>query len=303
LKSDTSFKIPENSDKTNENNTNDSIVTSIIHDLNENGIDYRLTGYIEDNETSIPMRFGVYINEKDIDKFNSICKKYGLSIIDRRANSKREIINGNIVGEANINAKFNDGEIDIAVQEFERLSDNSIVTKDSFIDKDGNQLIKTDYYRGALASELFDSDVITVAGNKCPIVAPEFEYISKRNSTNEDDIKLVNKLEGKIDNDRVIRIQELAIDNYANQISTLKSRRNVLDDEQKEEISMMMINEETHTEETKFSNQDKKPKQFVKSNNNGNSGNNAGYISKLSFIFFLLLIIVLALLGFLLLNM
>ena len=282
---------------------NKHVILDVLDDLNNANVDYRITCLKNNGE--IPSKIRIYINEKDLGKFISICEKYGLIFIDRRNNPKRKISNGIVTGESDINASDNNFNID--AQGYERLSDNSIITKDNFVDNNGNHCIKADYYHGALAKELFDSDMTTINGNSYPIVAPEFDYISRLNSSDSVDIEVVDSLKSVVDKERISKIQALAADNYANQITKANSNINEnhdnLQNEINNDLSSMLADDSPIIEAKDTSIQKEKPKQFIKTNNINNNGDNGGYISKLSFIFFMLLIIVLLLVGFLLLNM
>ena len=281
--------------------TGKSKFDSVLKDFNKEGIDYKIDG-----SSSVDMLLGelkintlsLWINDKDVNKAKAIFKKYGPMYFSSGSNSNKKIKNGNIIDDSN--NIIEDDNNRVCTKEFERLDDGSIITKDYFTDSNGTECIKADFYGKDLAKEIFDTDKVSANGEEYPIVTPEFEYISRLNSTNEQDMEIVSKLEPIVDNNRINKIQELAANNYVSQITKAPQVK-----EQNNELSSMMENteESVNTNVNNDTQQIEKPKQFVKTSPQSVSENNGGYVSKLAFIFFLLLIIVLFLTGFLLLNM
>ena len=279
----------------------------LIDDLNKQNIDYTIIGKasseIAKNEKVPIGSVSIIVNDKDVDKFLEICKKHGYMVRDISDEPKREMTNGRVVGEPNITAKSEDGNEEVSVTPFDRLEDNSIITKDHYINSDGVHCIKADFYANDLANEIFSSDKVTIDGVTYPIAAPEFTYISSLNGNTPEDKEIVGNLEGIVDTNRIEKIQKLAIDKYASQITTNVAEKK----EHNDELSSMMTSENptinTNTNVNSNAQQKEKPKQFVKTAPATTSENNGGYVSKLAFVFFLLLIVVLFLAGFVLLNM
>jgi hypothetical protein len=306
LPADFKPKITDKEEEKIENKkNNNSKMKSLLNDLNEANVDYRVTGLAAISLTeSIDSNSNVsfYINEKDFNKFSSVCKKNGFNFIDRRNNSIKQMKNGNVVGESNIVASSDSDASKIDAKGFERLSDNSIIVKDNFINSDGTNCIKADYFGKDLAKEVFDSDKKSVDDVTYPIVAPEFDYISRVNSSDDKDRNVAKKLESSVDGKRIDKIQNLAKSNYASQIT----KANNTEKKQNNDLSAMLNSNESKPISNTESISKEKPKQFVKTstgNNQNSANNNGGYVSKLAFIFFLLLSVVLVLTGFLLLKM
>ena len=293
------FDNEEKDEKLEKNST----VINFLNDLNNSNVDYKVTGltalsFEKENGTN---NLSFYVNEKDFDKFKTVCEKNGFSFVDMRNNTKRQIENGNVIGDANVSASSNNDSTKVDVKGFERLNDNSIIVKDDFINSNGEHCIKADFYGKDLAKEIFESDSINVNGNTYPVVAPEFDYISRRNSSDKKDKDIVSELKSEIDINRVEKIQNLANTNFASQITKAPQEK-----KQDNELSSMLIEEEKKSVQTNETIQKDKPKQFVKNNNTSyqsTNTNNGGYVSKLAFIFFMLLTVVILLTGFLLLNM
>lgn len=281
----------------------DSKIENVLRDLNSAHIDYFITGLAVSSlvvDKAIPDdNLSLYINDEDFDKFKVICENNGLNFIDKRENPNRTMENGNVTGEPNISASTSDGLTNMAAVDFERLSDGSIITKDNYLSSDGAHFIKADFYGKELSNEAFDTNKVSIEDNNYPIVAPEFEFVTRLNSNSPDDREVVNKLENHVDVKRIERIQALAINNYASQVTKAEPVK-----KQNNDLSAM-LSDESQIVDT-YSVQKEKPKQLVK-NNTGNTqssnANNGGYLSQLTFIFLMLLITVMFLTGFLLLNM
>lgn len=199
-----------------------------------------LVGYLRYNKESnrVHDNINITINEKDYDKFKSMCDILGIKVIGKDLDNK------------------NDNSSNVVLSSFERLEDGSIKT----INYDDNGERKEVIINPKLADMVYGDEKVNFRGYELNVLPAEYIYFLKDGSSMEKDKIDTYFLKDKIDMRGLKLIQDYSNFEY-------KSNTN-------SELSSMM-NDSTKADEKKSSNELSINKQKVlekKDNNNNNSG-------------------------------
>ena len=188
----------------------------LANELNKAGIDYQLAGalcgYIKYGEESDRCHddIDICLNEEDMDKFQEICERLGLSFEDNRFNSPRVLRDGIPHGEHEVIARDPGSDFHIGVFPFERKKDGSVVMKGYYHDDDGKPCVREEEYSPELAREIFDQEEVDFRGTPLRITPPEHIYGMKKYTHNQKDQHDIIFLDSRIDQTKRARIQALS---------------------------------------------------------------------------------------------
>ena len=195
-----------------------------------------LVGYLKYNEESnrVHNNINITVEEKDYDKFKSICNTFGLEVVER-SNTKTEVLDEN--------------DINICLSSFKTLNDGSIVSKK--YDENGN--LKEEFFNSKLAKIVYGNESADFREYKLNVILPEYVYYLKKDSSSEKDNIDIEFLKDKIDKSKLDLVEELS----------------KIEIQDKDEISNMMEDSQTEmTEEV----EKEKPKVFEKKDTSNEGG-------------------------------
>lgn len=205
-----------------------------------------LVGYLKYNEESnrVHNNINVTVEEKDYDKFKSICNTLGIEVIEN---------------PSEVHEELNDNTIKIYLSSFKKMEDGSIVNKR--YDENGN--VEETIVNSKLADMVYGKENTEYRGYMLNVVLPEYVYYLKSNSSLDKDKIDIEFLKDKIDKSKLDLVEELS------KIEVNTNTNEALDS---------MMNDEV-AENTNEAIEKEKPKVFEKKDN---SNNENGYANTAS---------------------
>lgn len=269
-----------------------SKLEQLVDALNKEGIDYQLAGalcgYIKYGQESNRCHddIDIHLNERDIAKFESICKQLGLKFQDNRLHSPRVLENGIPSGEHEVLASLDNSDFHIGAFCFERLADGTIITKGYYHDNKDNPCCREEIIGADLAKEIFEKEEVNFRGKPISITAPEYVYLLKQYTGSYKDQTDIQFLKDKIDMEKVARIQTLEkTEKYVQNIPVLDLPNahkvsTPMESPNNEMNEMLKEAKEAESPVKENSSVKEKPKQYVKNNSDVSSqrGFSTGYI-------------------------
>ena len=158
------------------------LLEQLIKLMNSEGIDYYLSGelnpYIMNQDESVidTDHFDVYINERDLGKFENVCQNLNLLFQDKRMDSPRILKNGIPEGDFEVKASLNDSIFYIGVYCFERLDEGVVVYKGYYQDQNNKPCCREDIFSSSLAKDIFNSNPITFKDSTVFMISPKYTY-------------------------------------------------------------------------------------------------------------------------------